>query len=68
MDGNLERLRTARALTRKDLAQMSGVDESTIFRSERGGTRLRPSSIRKLARALNVDPSELTREQGRLEL
>lgn len=68
MDGNLERLRIARALTRKDLAQISGVNESTIFRSERGNTRLRASTLRKLARALNVDPSELTVQQGRLGL
>ena len=66
MDGNLERLRTRMALSRKDLAQLSGVDESTIYRLERSINGPRPSTIRKLARALAVDPSELTTEQGRL--
>jgi len=55
-------------LSRKDLAQQSHVAESTIYRAERGQTKLRPSTVRKLAQALGVSPDELVNEQGRLGL
>ena len=66
MNGHLKRIREIRALSRKDLADRSGVSESAIYRAERGETRLRPSTIRKLAKALGVEPNELTSTQGRL--
>lgn len=66
MNGQLKRIREKRALSRKDLADRSGVSESAIYRTERGETRLRPSTIRKLANALGVEPDELTSSQGRL--
>ena len=68
MNGQLRRIRETRALSRKDLAQRSRVDESTIYRAERGQTKLRPSTVRKLAQALGVPPDELVNEQGRLVL
>jgi transcriptional regulator with XRE-family HTH domain len=68
MDGNLRRLREHRALSRQDLAEKSGVNESTIYRSESGKTRLRPSTIRRLSRALDVEPEELTYKQGTFAL
>lgn len=68
MDGRLKQIRESRALSRKDLADKAGVNESTIYRSERGETRLRPSTRRKLAEALNVETYELTSGQGRLDI
>ncbi len=66
MNRRLQQIRETKALSRKDLADKAGVNESTIYRAERGETRLRPSTIRKLAEALGVEPDELTSRQGRL--
>ena len=68
MNGNLRQIRENRVLSRQELARRSDVDESTIYRAERGQTKLRPSTVRKLAKALDVPPSELINEQGRLNL
>ena len=68
MNGQLKRIRETRVLSRKELAKQSDVDESTIYRAERGQTKLRPSTVRKLAQALGVPPDELVGEQGRLGL
>ena len=64
MNGNLRRLRTALALSRYELAKRSGVNESTIYRAEQGLTALRPSTIQKLVRVLEVSPTEITRSDG----
>ena len=58
-----ERLKDARRaamLTQEELAQESGVGVATIIRIERGQI-LEPrfSTLRKLARALDVEPLEL---------
>jgi transcriptional regulator with XRE-family HTH domain len=68
MNGNLEQIRRNRVLSRKELAQRSAVDESTIYRAEHGQTKLRPSTVRKLAQALGVPPDQLISEQGRFSL
>ena len=68
MNGNLRRIRETKVLSRKDLAKQSHVDESTIYRAECGQTKLRPSTVRKLAQVLGVPPDELINEQGRLGL
>lgn len=57
----LAELRESQALTLRDLAELSGVDANTINQVELGHRRARPSTIRKLARGLGVDPEELTR-------
>ncbi len=54
----LRTLRKQRVLTLRDLAEKSGVSKDTISRIERGGGAY-PVTIRKLAAALEVDPSEL---------
>jgi transcriptional regulator with XRE-family HTH domain len=59
-----ERLREARRgalLTQEELAEASGVGVATIIRIERGQLRTEPhlSTLRKLARALDVEPREL---------
>jgi transcriptional regulator with XRE-family HTH domain len=68
MNGNLRQIRQTRVLSRKELARQSKVDESTIYRAERGQTKLRPSTVRKLARVLDVPPDQLISEQSRLVL
>lgn len=45
----------------KDLAEASGVSINTISRSNNGGT-VKLATLRKLATALNADPSELLEE------
>ena len=60
MNGNLRRLREALAFSRRELALRSDVDQSTIYRAEHGLTVLRPSTIQKLARVLEVSPTEIT--------
>lgn len=55
----LRELRKLRVLTQQELAAKSGVSKTTIMKSEAGAIRPHPSTIRKLAAALDVEPSEL---------
>ena len=64
MNGNLRRIRESHALSRRDLAQLSNVNESTIYRAEHGMTTLRPSTIQKLARVLGLPVTEITKSDG----
>jgi transcriptional regulator with XRE-family HTH domain len=51
-------LRNFQALSQEDLAEKAGVGRTTIARGEHG-EHIRPSSVRKIARALGVRPHEL---------
>ena len=51
-------VRERRALSQRDLAQKAGVSHVTIARIELGQEPY-PSTVRKLARALEVDPQAL---------
>jgi transcriptional regulator with XRE-family HTH domain len=62
----LRPIREDRALSQRDLSQKSGVTQATIVHAERGG-RTRPSTRRKLAHALGVDPRELVDTSDRTE-
>jgi transcriptional regulator with XRE-family HTH domain len=55
----LKELRQRRVLTLRELEEESGVSYNTIWRLENGYTEARPSTIRKLAAALGVEPEEL---------
>jgi len=56
----LREWRRYRALSQVDLAQKAGVTEATISRLEQSGhSPPRPSTIRKLADALEIAPHEL---------
>ncbi len=58
-----QRLRTLRqqqALTQVELAEHAGVSEAAIIRLERETHTPRPSTVRKIAAALGVEPSQLT--------
>ncbi len=55
----IRQLRRERLLTQEELSERSGVGVTSIIRVERGQVEPRFSTIRKLARALEVDPREL---------
>ena len=55
----LRELRRRRVLTLRELEEESGVSYNTIWRLENGYTDARPSTIRKLAKALGVEPEDL---------
>lgn len=61
----VRRLRNEAWLDRKDLAKIAGVSEHTIMRIELGHTE-QPyrSTLKKIAKALNVHPSELVLKDG----
>ena len=65
VDGmKLKELREERALSQRGLAALSGVSPDTIGRVERGDRRAYPSTARRLADALGVEPKELMRKGG----
>ena len=67
MEVNVERLRTLsteHVLTLRELAEEAGVSKDTIWRLENGHSEAHPSTIRKLARALAVQPRELVKTAG----
>jgi DNA-binding XRE family transcriptional regulator len=55
----LKELRESRALAQRDLALLAELAESTIIDLEKRRHRPRPSTRRKLARALKVRPSDI---------
>ncbi len=58
----LKELRERNLLTQAELGAAAGVSRDQVSRIERDEVDPRFSTIRKLARALEVDPSELTRK------
>jgi transcriptional regulator with XRE-family HTH domain len=64
IDGSrLKGFRRRRALSQQDLERMTGVAQSTISRLEANQRPARPSTLRKLAGALGVEPQELMKEE-----
>ncbi len=55
----VKRLRDKRALTQEELAAKAGLTIAALSRIERNNAEPRPTTRRKLAEALGVDPSEL---------
>ena len=55
----LKELRTRRLLTQVELAEKAGVNHSTVVNIERNQTEPHFRTIRKLAQALHIDPTEL---------
>jgi transcriptional regulator with XRE-family HTH domain len=65
MEVNVERLkelRRNRVLSLRELEERSGVSYNTIWRIEDGRQGAHPRTVRRLAAALNVEPSELLKE------
>lgn len=60
----LRALRSEHVLTLRELAIEAGVSKDTIWRLENGHSGAYPSTIRKLARALGVQPKELVKAEG----
>ena len=58
----LRELRRRKVLTLEELAEKAGVGRNTIWRLEHGVMGAQPRTIRKLAKALGVDPAELVKE------
>jgi len=52
-------LRIRRALTQRELAEMAGLSTNALNRLELDKAEPHMSTLRKLAKALDVDPSEL---------
>jgi transcriptional regulator with XRE-family HTH domain len=62
MEVNVERLkelRRERVLSLRELEERSGVSYNTIWRIEDGRQGAHPRTVRKLADALGIEPSEL---------
>jgi transcriptional regulator with XRE-family HTH domain len=57
----LKEIRQREVLTQEDLAEKAGVHVQSIIKIENNHVQPYPSTIRKLARALGVQPRELTR-------
>jgi transcriptional regulator with XRE-family HTH domain len=55
----LKEARTRRLLTQDELGEKAGVSQSTIANIERNNAEPQFRTIRKLAKALDVDPTEL---------
>jgi len=55
----LRQLRKQRDLTQEQLAVVADVSSSTVYHIEAGKVRPRPSIVRRLAQALNVQPDEI---------
>ena len=57
----LRELRRRRVLTLEELAEKAGVGRNTIWRLEHGIMGAQPRTIRKLAKALEVEPEQLVK-------
>ncbi len=57
----LKALRVEQALTQEELADKAGVAPNTVARLERNETEPHMSTLRKLAHALDVAPTELVK-------
>ncbi len=61
----LKELREQRLLSQRELAAKSGVSQTTIVNIETGKIRPHPSTLRKLADALGVEPAQLAAHLGK---
>ena len=58
----LKTLRTLNALTQAELADRAGLTTAAVARIERDEVEPRPTTLRKLAKALSVQPRDLIEE------
>ena len=61
---NLRRVREDRLMTQQELAEAADLGLSTVLRIENDRVEPRFSTIRKLAKALDVNARELTKKEG----
>jgi transcriptional regulator with XRE-family HTH domain len=65
VDGmRLRKLRREHAWSQRDLARESGVAQDTITRLETGQREAQPRTVRRLAKALGVEPRELMKRSS----
>ena len=63
----LKELRRRAVLSTRELADRAGISPATVWRIERGAAgRLRPATMRAIAKALRVDPAEIEEFAGAL--
>ncbi len=62
----LRELREAQFLTQADLSKQAGIGVATIVRIEQGQVTPNPKTIRKLAAALGVEPTDLVPDPAAL--
>ena len=55
---NIRYWRLRKAMTQIELATLTGIDPATISQIETGRRKPRPSTLKKLAKALDVQPEE----------
>jgi transcriptional regulator with XRE-family HTH domain len=60
----LKALRQLRAMSQEELAEESGVGRATISRIERGLSGAQGRTLRRLAKALDVNVEELVKVEG----
>ncbi len=60
----LKELRESRFLTQRELAEKSGVGVATIARIEKGKHRPTFRTIKRLAAALEIEPSKLVKRES----
>jgi transcriptional regulator with XRE-family HTH domain len=60
----LRELRRRKVLTLEELAEKAGVGRNTIWRLEHGVMGAQPRTIRKLAKALDVEAEVLVKTEG----
>jgi transcriptional regulator with XRE-family HTH domain len=58
----LKALREEKVLSQRELARMANLAQGTVWRIEKGFSEVHPQTIRKLARALGVEPKELVKK------
>jgi len=61
---NLREIRERRALSQAELAKEAGISKNALGQLERGDFNPRPVTVRKLAEALGVQPSDLWEESA----
>lgn len=66
LQDNIRIIREQKALSQRELAKLACINTATVCRIETGQHRPYPSTIRKIAQALEVRPEELLSEQLRL--
>ena len=64
MGANIREMRRRNAMTQEELAHEAGLSMMTLSRIERGESEPRASTLRKLAKALEVKPRDLFGEDG----
>ena len=59
----LKRLREDKVLSQRELARKARLAQGTVWRIENGFSEVHPSTIRKLAQVLGVEPRELVKRE-----